>query len=276
MFFRPAVSVITNIALDHCEWLGNTRNAIAREKAGVCRRNRPLVVGDSNPPPALAAAIARRGALPRLINQDFFAAPAGRCWHYKGRRQLANLPPPALGGAHQRANAACAIAALEALPAGFLPGAGAIRAGLHAMQLPARGQALPGLPVVVLDVAHNPAAAATLERLLFDMGHFAQTRAVFSMLGRKDAPAFARALARRVDAWYVAATKEEPGAQAALLAAAKATGKPARGFASVAAAARAARKDSEKNDRIVVTGSFLTVAEFLSANNKRPRAGKNL
>lgn len=264
--FDAEVAVITNIAMDHMEYLGDTRDAIACEKAGICRRDKPVVVGDAQPPAALLPALQQRGAQVFAYGRDF-SCNGGQHWHYRGvRRHLANLPSPALPGAHQRHNAATALAALECLPPAYWPGAGAVRRGLHAVTLPARAQVLAGTPTVVLDVAHNPAAAAVLEQQLFDMGYYPRTVAVFGMLARKDIAAFVAALARRVDHWHVACPQDGDLSAAEIAAACTQAGVAVTAHASLCAAAAAARADAGDNGRMVVTGSFLTVADYLHNN----------
>ena len=265
--FSPAVSVITTIALDHKEFLGDTRDAIAVEKAGVCRRQRPVVIGDWQPPMALLSAVAEHGAVAKLIGCDFSSAAAGRCWHYQSaRRHISNLPMPALLGEHQLSNAACALAALECLPEDYWPGNGAIRTGLHTVRLPGRAQVLPGRPAIVLDVAHNPSAACALERFLFGMGYYPYTRAVLGMLARKDIGAFVSALEKRIDAWYVAPPQDGDLSTEAIVKAVQATtDREIFSFPSIAQAMQSAVADSAKDDRIVATGSFLTVADALAS-----------
>lgn len=259
----PTVAVITNIGLDHTEYLGDTRDKIAVEKAGICRAGRPVVIGDEQPPPALAREVQRRGAVALTIGQDF-KYQRGRFWHYRGcRHRLANLPAPALAGAHQQHNAALALCALEQLPPDYWPGSGAIRRGLHAVELPGRGQVLPGAPLTVLDVAHNVAAAAVLERQLFDMGYSPRTVAVLGMLARKDIAGFVSALARRIDHWHIAAPQGGDLTAEEIAAAVQKTGAAATAHSSIADAADAARADAGDGGRIVVTGSFLTVADYL-------------
>ena len=270
--FSPTVTIITNIGIDHIEYLGAGRDSIAVEKAGVCRRDKPVIVGDAHPPPALCAEIRRIGAKPLFINHDFSATANGRFWHYHcARRDLRNLPPPAILGGHQITNAACALAALQQLPSDFWPGVGGIRGGLHAVTLPGRTQVLPGQPTTVLDVAHNTAAAAVLERFLFEMGYFPQTRAVVGMMARKDAAAFAAALDPRIDAWYLARPRQGDLSAKDLAAALDNGRRRIHLFSSIAAATTKAHADSNENDRILITGSFLTVSESLTTyNNDKP------
>ncbi|MCH9704519.1 MAG: bifunctional folylpolyglutamate synthase/dihydrofolate synthase [Proteobacteria bacterium] len=261
--FDADVAVITNIGIDHIEFLGDTRDKIAIEKAGIGRADKPLVVGDPAPPPALMTTLAEKKVNAYYIGQDF-SAEGGRFWNYNGRQhRFANLPQSALTGAHQRENAATALCALECLAPEYWPGSGAIRRGLHTVALPGRAQILPGQPVTVLDVAHNTAAAIALEQQLFDMGYFPRTTAVFGMLARKDIDGFVGALNRRIDHWHVVQPTDGDLSAAALAERVRSTGAAVTAHDTIAAAVRAAHADSGDNGRIVITGSFLTVSDFL-------------
>lgn len=261
--FPPAAVVVTNIGLDHQEFLGNDLDAIAAEKAGIFRRGKPAIVGDAAVPVTLLTRAKNVGALLGLAGVDFAAEGGETGWHYRGRRQLFNLPYPALRGRHQVANAAAAIAVLDSLPNTLWPGTGAVRQGLHAATPPGRAQVLPGLPTTVLDVAHNAAAAAALERMLFEMGYFPRTAAVLGMMARKESANFARALHKRVDCWYVARPQGGDLTAECLAAPLVAAGYEVVICDSVAAAAAKAREYCGSDGRIVVTGSFMTVANYL-------------
>ena len=258
-------AVLGSIALDHREWLGDTREAIGREKAGIFRPGRPAVVSDRNPPATVAEASARIGARLLLIGREFDAEPDdGRQWRYRGldgsRTVLAH---PALRGAAQLRNAAAAIAALQSIRERLPLAMQDIRNGLAQAQAPARYQVLPGRPCVVLDVAHNPDAASELAANLGASGFAPETIAVCGMLKDKDIGGVVAALASRVTRWHVASLPGLRGASAAQLAAAiRAAGASgaAREHATVADALAAARAEAGENDKIVVFGSFVTVA----------------
>ena len=265
--FDPTVAVVTTIALDHTEYLGDTYAAIAKEKAGICRPGRSLIAGRAAEIPALRQA-AQQAQLAAL-GEDFSYTTEGRVWHYHGlKRRIAGLPLPALSGRHQLDNAAVAVAALESLPADYWPGIGALRRGLHGMTHPARNQVLPGRPTVVLDVAHNAEAATALERFLFEMGYFPMTRAVFAALTRKDVAAIVEPLMPRVDEWFLGAPRDADVDVAAIDRLIVERGGKTRRFPSFAEAARAASSESDGSDRILVTGSFLTVADYLRTMNE--------
>ena len=263
--FQPAVSVVTNIGTDHAEFLGPTREHIAREKAGILRKDVPAILGDDDFPDEFFRQAEKIGAQVRQYGRVFSARPvSSTAWRFAGGRELADLPAPAMRGAHQLKNAATAVAALDALPGALWPGGGGIRRGLQAAVLPGRAQVLPGLPTVVLDVAHNAEAAARLERLLFEMGFFPKTTAVVGMFARKDAGAFVRTLAKRVDKWIAVCPAEGDLPAEKMAEAIRQNGGEAECADSVAAAVAKARAESGEKDRIVVAGSFLVVADFLA------------
>lgn len=266
--FDPDCAVLTSVGLDHIEYLGPTREDIGREKAGIFRAGRPAVVGDPEPPASVLDAAASLGARLWLFGRDFGARAQGHQWLYwsaGGRR--ATLAHPALRGAVQLRNAATAIAALETLRERLPLGMDAVRRGLAQVALPGRFQVLPGRPRIILDVAHNPQAAAVLADNLGAAGHAPRTFAVFGMLRDKDIAGVARAVAPRIERWHLASLGGARGADADALATALAQAgvrAPATRYASVAEALAAARSEAGADDRIVVFGSFLTVAAAMA------------
>lgn len=270
------VAVITAVDIDHTEFLGTTREAIACEKAGIMRAGRIAVCGDPDPPAALADTARDLGATLWRIDHEYRYRVEGRQWRYEGPGGgRYGLPHPALRGRYQLANAATALAALDALRDRLPVPAGALREGLVKVELPGRFQVLPGRPTRVLDVAHNPHAARTLAATLEAMGRFPRTVAVFGMLGDKDIDGVIAALAPRIDAWHVATLPGPRGATAETLARrlAGAGVAPAaiRSFDSIASAWRAATDEVGEADRIAAFGSFLTVAAVLAALRERAK-----
>jgi dihydrofolate synthase/folylpolyglutamate synthase len=264
------VAVITTVDLDHQDYLGSTREAIAVEKAGILRPGRPAVCGDPDPPASLGAEAARIGARLLRLGHEFGYRDEGRQWRYRGPSgERYGLPIPALRGRHQLANAATALAALDLLSPGIAIDAGAVRAGLLDVALPARFQVLPGRPTIVLDVAHNPHAARSLAATLGDMGYHPRTLAVFGMLADKDVAAVIEAMRGRIDRWHVAGLPGPRGADASAIVAhlgnAGVPGEAVAAHRTIAAALAAARGEAGEADRIVAFGSFLTVAAVLAA-----------
>ncbi len=266
--FDADCAVVTSVGIDHVDYLGPTRAGIAFEKAGIFRAGRAAICGDPQPPETLLAHAAAIGADLQILGRDFGFDGGRQQWRYWGRRgERAGLAPPALRGARQLANASAALAALDALQERIPVSMQAVREGLSRVELPGRFQVMPGSPSVVLDVAHNPQAAEVLAQNLVDQGFFANTRAVIGMLADKDMKGVCAALRGRIDEWHAAGLTGARAASAAQLAAAIAeSGAGGKVFqhASPRAAYAAARERSSENDRIVVFGSFLTVADILS------------
>lgn len=266
--FDADCAVITSIAVDHVEYLGDSRDAIGREKAGIFRPGKPAVVVDPDPPESVLTEARRIGSQLLLLGRDFGYTDQATQWTYwgpVGRRS--GLAPPALRGAVQVRNAAGALAALETLRARLPLGMQAIRRGLAEATLPGRFQVLPGRPQIVLDVAHNPEAAAVLEKNLAASGVAAQTIAVFAMLRDKDIAGVVRALALRISRWHVAGLGGPRGTSAGELArvvTAAGVTAPVIEHTTPAAALAAARSEASENDKIIVFGSFLTVAEAIT------------
>jgi len=262
-------AIVTSVDIDHVDYLGPTRETIGFEKAHVYRAGRPAICSDPQPPQSLVDHAARIGADFWRSGRDFSFHGDRAQWAYSGRtRRRSGLPYPALRGANQLLNASGVLAALEALEQRLPVSQQAVRQGLLTVELPARFQVLPGRPTTVLDVAHNPHAAAVLAENLDHQGYFPQTHAVFGMLHDKDIAAVVARLGDRVDHWHIGSTHGPRGASAADVAAIV---RSARGSAatpiseheSVASAYLQARERAGADDRIVAFGSFLTVAEVL-------------
>ena len=269
------VAVLTSVDVDHVDFLGPTREEIGREKAGVFRAGRPAVCGDRDPPASVIGHAGAIGAELKLIGRDYDCVAQGAQWRYRGPGgERHGLPIPALRGDFQLGNAATAIAALGCLRDVLPVDGGAIRDGLVRVELAGRLQSLPGRPAIVLDVAHNPHAARALAGALGAMGFFPRTVAVFAMLADKDVDGVVAAMRPRVDAWEVAPLPGPRGASGeAMRARLVAAGVPPdaiRVHADVAAAYAAAAASANEADRIVVFGSFLTVAAALATG--RPHA----
>lgn len=271
--FDSDCAVVTSIGLDHMDYLGPTREHIGREKAGIFRGGRPAVVADPDPPASLTEHGRAIGARLYLVDRDFGASSGAGQWTYwswLGRRSA--LPWPALRGAYQLGNAAAALAALDCLRERLPVDMGAVRRGLLEVDLPGRFQVLPGRPVIILDVAHNPHAAQRLGESLDALRNMGgaergRTLAVFAMLKDKDIAGVAATLGARVDHWFLAGLPGERGASAAQIRAALATvGLAAHTelWPDAVAAFSRAREVAQPNDRIVVFGSFLTVSAVLA------------
>ncbi len=264
----PDAAVVTSIGIDHTTWLGPDRESIGREKAGIFRSGRPAICGDPDPPANLIEAAQRIGAVLYRYGREFEARATESGWSFHcGERVAAGLPFPLLRGEYQLRNAACALTALTALAKRFPVTHAQLREGLLSAFVPGRFQVLPGLPTVVLDVAHNVQAAEALAGNLRRQPAAGRTRAVFGMLIDKPIAEVARAVAAHVDDWYVASLPTARGATAAQVAQALAQAGVAgtvRQFPHVVTAYEAARTAAAPVDRIVVFGSFYTVGDILA------------
>jgi dihydrofolate synthase/folylpolyglutamate synthase len=261
--------LITSIALDHTEFLGNDREAIGREKAGVMRPARPVVVSDPQPPASLQACADALGADLRQLGRDFNFQGDQQQWGWRGQRtRFSALAYPALRGANQLLNAAGVLAVFEALRDRLPVNAQAVRQGLAKVDLPGRFQIVPGQPALVLDVAHNPQSVAALALNLDQMGYFPQTHAVFGAMRDKDLVPLLKHIAPLVDHWHLTDLPTPRAARAADLAPLVQAASGARQVtttlhASPEAALRAAAAAADPADRIVVFGSFFTVGGVL-------------
>ena len=270
-------AIVTSIDLDHQAWLGNTRDKIGWEKAHVFRAGRPAICADPQPPQTLLDYANEIGADLWLFGRDFNYAGDRQQWGFAGRQGRRNaLAYPALRGANQLLNASGALAALESTRDRIPVTQQAVRQGLIQAALPGRFQILPGQPVTILDVAHNPHAAAVLEKNLGNMGFHPYTYAIFGMMADKDVDTVIAHLAKRIDRWFCV---DLPGKRAmtgqALAERVRSVAAATRAkddgpfevevCGDVAQAHQAVRQIVGPDDRIVVFGSFLTVAGALQA-----------
>ncbi len=269
--FDADCAIVTSVGLDHIDYLGATREAIGYEKAGIFRADKPAVLADPAAPASVPAHAQAIGARLLRIGQEFGYERESGQWSYWGPAgRKSGLPYPALHGRIQLQNASAALAALEALRERLPVSMRALRQGLAGVKLPGRFQLLPGRPELVLDVGHNPQAAAVLAQNLSDLGFCSGTSAVFGMLRDKDIAGVVRLLAPHIDRWFVCTLPPPRGAQASELAQAlrQAGADAVCEFENPAKAYAAACSGAAENDRIVVFGSFHTVADVIAAREK--------
>jgi dihydrofolate synthase/folylpolyglutamate synthase len=271
-------AIITSVDLDHMEFLGKDRESIGREKAGIMRTGRPVIVSDPIPPQSVIDHATEIGAELWRFGRDFNYSGDKQQWSWAGRdRRYAGLAYPALRGANQLINASGVLAALTALRDKLPVTAQAVRNGLAFVELPGRFQILPGQPVLVLDVAHNPHSVAALTANLDAMGYYPTTHAVFGAMADKDlAPMLARIMPL-IDRWYFTDLPTPRAATAAALQAACQALNPlmdsvSSTFADPQQALQAALAAADPADRIVVFGSFYTVGGVLKDGVPRRQA----
>jgi dihydrofolate synthase/folylpolyglutamate synthase len=259
------VAVLASVGMDHRDYLGDDLESIGREKAGIFRAGRPAVLGSSDMPASVFAAIASSGARALIAGRDFSWKIDGERWSYQGRGHYANLPRSALSGAIQYGNAATAIAALEALALPRKLNRELIAGALAQVRLRGRLQILPGAVEWILDVAHNEPAARVLAQHLKERPMSGRTFAVASILRDKDVAGIGRALGAQIDCWILCTLGGARGSSASELATRLAPGMHARLELadSIAAGCARARAQARPGDRVLVFGSFPAVGSAL-------------
>ncbi len=264
-------AVITSIDIDHVDYLGPDRESIGREKAGIMRTGKPVVVSDPVPPQSIIDRATEIGADLWLIGRDFNYAGDKQQWGWGGRaKRFSGMAYPALRGANQLLNASGALAMFEAMREHLPINAQAVRNGLAMVELPGRFQIVPGQPTLVLDVAHNLHAVSALMQNLEQMAYFPRTHAVFGAMADKDIAAILTRMAPVVDHWYFcdlpiprAATAEDLQAMHGQLALKRTLPVGTSCHADPAQALQAALSAADPADRIVAFGSFFTVGGLL-------------
>jgi dihydrofolate synthase / folylpolyglutamate synthase len=267
--FDADCAIVTSIDLDHTDYLGDTREKIAFEKAGIFRAGKVAVFGDLDMPDAIVVQANKVGAELWRLGQQFGYKQADQQWDYHGTAVARlSLPYPALRGAFQLNNASTVLAALDALKERLPVSMAAVRRGLLEVELAGRFQVLPGRPMLILDVAHNPHAARSLAKNLASMPPCAKTYAVCGMLKDKDVAGVVQALNAHIDVWLLGGIDAPRGASAEELAnilQQAVVGGTMQTFTTVTDALNHACNVAGENDRIIAFGSFYTVAEAMRA-----------
>lgn len=266
--FEPNCSIVTSVDLDHQEFLGNTRESIGFEKAGVYRTAVPAICGDTNPPLSLIAFAHEIKANFKRVHHDFnFTLDGVDSWLYSAGEVAYQLPIPALKGAYQLNNAACAVSAVESLQLRLPVSSAHLASAMRQVSLAGRFQVVSTSPHVILDVAHNPHAARALAaNLNASRTPQGQTVAVFAMLADKDIQGVVQAVKDEVDLWYIAGIDNVRGASAEDLSAIVSEIDPharVKTFQNANIAYQQACIDVSENDKILVFGSFYTVASVM-------------
>ncbi len=260
-------ALIAGIGIDHVDWLGPDRESIGREKAGIFRAGRPAICSDPAPPDTVRATAEELAADWYGLNKQFGFDLRDTCWEWWGPElRLKNLPLPALPGPVQVQNAAGVLMVLHSLGERLPVTLHAIHDGLQQMCLRGRFEIVPGPIERIFDAAHNPHAAAQLAAALAARPCRGRTLAVCGMLADKDAAGVAAALSAQVQIWYLGGLDCARGQSAQLLAGRLGlSDQYTHLYADVPAAYAAACAAAQADDRILVFGSFHTIAELLPA-----------
>jgi dihydrofolate synthase/folylpolyglutamate synthase len=267
---EPDAGIITNVSLDHCDWLGEDIESIAVEKAGILRGDKPFVFGAADVPDSILVSAEDLGADLLLGGRDFEYskdADHNNTWSWSGRRlKLTGLEMPALSGNIQLQNAAAVLALVEALQLDELLDRELLNGAFGGLELAGRCQTIRTDRNWLLDVAHNAEAASVLSDHLADMDTSARTIAIIGMLRDKDLSGIVSPLLERVDSWIAVsadAARSLPGRELAA-GIAEISDKPCLIADSLADAMEHARAQTTVKDLILVTGSFYVVGPALA------------
>jgi len=264
----PDACLITNVTLDHCDWLGDDVESIAAEKAGILRADTPVVFGSTEMPEAITSAARCVGADLIRAGEDFgFVADSDGSWSWSGRTlQIEGLEPPSLAGQHQLRNATAVLALIESIGLTDILQAKTVNAALATLELPGRVQRIhiAGRTFVV-DVAHNADSARVLRESIVAMQVCGSVIVLIGVLAGKDLQAMLAALDPVTDRWVACTAASDKAVPATELArqVAQQLGRPCLVADTVDNALDMVQVESHGDDLIVVTGSFLSVAPAL-------------
>lgn len=267
----PSVSVVTNIGIDHTAYLGNTREEIGYEKACIYRSGKPAVCADFDPPKSLTDYAKKIGAQLQLIGKDFSYENKGTSWIFRGKQKTyEQLPLPAMPGEFQLSNASAAFQALLDMQDIVPVKRKSLEAALTETQVEGRFWKISNEPEIILDVGHNPHAATQLAKTLKEEMIKGRTIAVCGMLKDKDRKSVCEIMSKEVDFWCLSDLPSDRGGRAStlrdFLVDSGVEQEKIQTFQKVSEAIEKAKTVARDTDRIIIFGSFLTVAaaiEFL-------------
>ncbi len=270
------VAIITSIAFDHTDWLGDTLEEIAYEKAGIARANTECLIGVREPQASMRRHLQEINAIPKVVGRDFdySLGSDSQLWSYESQTwSLDNLPLPFGQTGVQLTNASLAIRAIESLKSAFSFNDTQVRAGIGVAHLMGRCQVMARSPLIVLDVAHNEASVARLAEFL-DVSHSTSKEggrlvAVCGMLKDKEIIASLMCLVTQVDDWHLATINAERGTKAKELS--DNLSIAAQGFRlgsvslydNIESAYNTAKETLTENDCLVVFGSFYVAGDIV-------------
>lgn len=270
------VALVTTVDIDHTDWLGNNREDIAIEKAGIFRPGKAAICGDSQPPSNLRTEADRIGAHLFSLGHEFRILEAGHLWLWQGvKLHYKDLPRPALAGVHQLANAAAVLMVLESLQAELPVSEQSIKSGLRRVELPGRIQRLPGRVEQVLDVSHNAQAATALVDALRNFRVPGATWAVIGMMRDKQLQEFVAALKDVVQHWCPVGLDVERAFSCEDMACgieAVCGAESMQACAPMPAVLEQLQQQVQSGDRILVCGSFYCVSEWVALDRLLDRS----
>lgn len=263
------LAIVSNIGIDHVQWLGSTRESIGFEKACIFRSHRPAICGDEEPPESLVKYAQEVDSKLFLINKDYtYQRIDEQTWSFHSSKvNWENLPLPNLFGDAQVGNAATALMGLVAIDDSMPVTRQSVDSGLSNINLLGRFQRITGSCEIILDVAHNLDSAKVLVKNLQDLGPVDKTYAVFAVLADKDVDGIIESVKGLIDKWYISQLNTERTLNCKKLQKMLKQNCPdcdVQHYPSISEAYLAAKQDADNSSRILVFGSFLTVAEVLS------------
>lgn len=260
------VALITSIGIDHVKWLGDNREQIGHEKAGIMRANHVAICGDPNPPASIQKHASAIGAQLQQTGEDFSWKKQADSWQWSNQRQcLKGLPAPNLRGSYQYQNAANVLAVVDAMSAQLPVSEAAIHGGLTAVSLQGRLQVIQHAPQIILDVAHNAHAATELAKWLNDEPCTGKTIAFFSMLSDKDIHDVLQHLHNLIDEWVLFPLSDARGFTRDELTSVFTQHAGLKNWVvhdSIQTAWHDCQGKMQDNDRVIVFGSFSVLAAF--------------
>lgn len=263
----PDVALISSISIDHIEWLGGTREAIGREKAGIFRADTPAVIGDPAPPESLIQSAIEQHALLYCLGKDFGYKKQTIGWDwFSADRQILQLPEPGLKGEHQYRNASTVILAVTKMAEVLPVTEASIKQGLENVRLAGRFQLIDGEIPVLLDVGHNPQAVRTLADYVTTVFPGRRIHAVFSMMKDKDIAGVLDIMNLVVYDWFFAPLANPRAVTEAVMREIFLQSSVSRvsfGFSGFTEAFAAAKNQSREGDLLLVFGSFFLVSDCL-------------
>jgi len=275
-----SLAIITSIGIDHIDWLGDDREVIAVEKAGIMRKDVPVICGDLDPPHSIATEAKQLGAILYQINKDFsYKKQKHKTWNWKGFNQSYTLPSPSLSGDFQLNNSATVIAGLNAIKHLLPIDEDSIKQGLKKASIIGRLQLIQQKPEWLIDVAHNPHAAKQLVKYLNTNPVKGKTIALFSMLKDKDINQVIAIMNSNIDEWHIV---ELDGPRSTKLPDLKriimqqSQNKTVLTHKSFVEACKSLKRTSKLQDRVVAFGSFLVISEVINACHQIDGLGDEL
>ena len=263
------VAIVTSIGIDHTEWLGDTLDAIAYEKAGIFRQSAPAIIADPNSSRLLREHALTKQARIFAADHEYSYQKLSHTWNWSSdtKAQYLDLPLPAFAGEHQYRNASAVIMAVECLQSVLSVSQQAIHTGVGQAKLQGRFQFFPGDVPVLLDVAHNPQAIETLVDYLIQRMPDVTIHAIFAMMKDKDIRTAIHLMSDRITYWYCAPLTNPRAAPESMLMTCFAEENIIAvqgGYSSVTAVVDDVKSRAKPGELILVFGSFFLVSEYLA------------